>query len=307
MTKPLHYDRHANDDLADLLIDVAELFEEQRAAPSIVDRYRSAAAALRRSAVSVAGVLSRPDGRRALAEQLGVDGMVVSALDEYTHTGRLGLLDRLEGDVDPVALFGSVPGMGRELAKRAYEALRVDTLEELEAAAYDGRLAQVRGFGRRRLALLRDQLDRQLCHSSRRASRIPAVLGAEAVATPHAAIDVLLDADAEYRTRAEAGELPMIAPRRFNPARERWLPILHTARGGWQMMLMFANTTVAHRADHVRDWVVVVCANDGHERQYTIVTGQAPPYAGRRIVRGREQECHDYYERAARAPEVMVR
>jgi hypothetical protein len=31
-------------------------------------------------------------------------------------------------------------------------------------------------------------------------------------------VDVLLDVDLEYRERAEAGSLPTIAPKRFNPS-----------------------------------------------------------------------------------------
>jgi hypothetical protein len=41
----------------------------------------------------------------------------------------------------------------------------------------------------------------------------------------------LLDVDQEYREKAERGELRVIAPRRFNPTREAWLPVLHTQRG----------------------------------------------------------------------------
>jgi hypothetical protein len=37
----------------------------------------------------------------------------------------------------------------------------------------------------------------------------------------------LLDVDREYRDKAAVGQLPRIAPRRFNPSGESWLPHGH--------------------------------------------------------------------------------
>jgi len=44
---------------------------------------------------------------------------------------------------NPVSVFRTIPGIGPELARCVHDALDVDTLEALEAAAYDGRLEQV--------------------------------------------------------------------------------------------------------------------------------------------------------------------
>jgi DNA polymerase (family X) len=52
----------------------------------------------------------------------------------------------------------------------------------------------------------------------------------------------LLDVDSEYLRKARDGELPIITPRRFNPARAAWLPILHTERGGHHYTALFSNT-----------------------------------------------------------------
>jgi hypothetical protein len=43
-------------------------------------------------------------------------------------------------------------------------------------------------------------------------------------------VEELLDVDREYREKATAGQLRSIAPRRFNPSSEAWLPVLHTQR-----------------------------------------------------------------------------
>jgi hypothetical protein len=100
-------------------------------------------------------------------------------------------------------------------------------------------------------------------------------------------VELLLDVDQEYRTRARS--LPRIAPRRFNSRRERWLPILHTTRGPWRCTALFSNTALAHRLGRTHDWVVIYFHRDHEpERQCTVVTESRGPLEGRRVVRGRE-------------------
>ncbi len=115
---------------------------------------------------------------------------------------------------------------------------------------------------------------------------------AEALPTgPEPAVAELLSVDGEYRTRAAAGELPRIAPRRENPDHVAWLPILHTHRGSRDYTALFSNTPQAHALGRTGDWVVIYLDGDAPERQYTVVTPRRGPLAGRRVVRGREKEC----------------
>jgi len=107
-------------------------------------------------------------------------------------------------------------------------------------------------------------------------------------------VELLIDVDREYRARSEAGELRTIAPRRFNPTGEAWLPILHTERGPWQFTVLFSNTARAHELGRTRDWVVMFYHSDHEpERQCTVVTETHGDLAGRRVVRGREAECRE--------------
>jgi hypothetical protein len=106
------------------------------------------------------------------------------------------------------------------------------------------------------------------------------------------AVDLLLDVDREYREKTERGAVPKIAPRRFNPSGESWLPILHTERADWRFTALFSNTALAHELGRVRDWVVIYFHQDsGPEGQRTVVTESRGLLAGRRVVRGREAEC----------------
>ena len=109
-------------------------------------------------------------------------------------------------------------------------------------------------------------------------------------------VAVLLDVDEEYRRKAQAGRLARIAPHRFNPSGRRWLPVLHTERGGWHFTVLFSNTARAHGLGRTRDWVVVYFHPDAHaEGQRTVVTETWGRLAGRRVVRGRESECRVAY------------
>jgi hypothetical protein len=108
-------------------------------------------------------------------------------------------------------------------------------------------------------------------------------------------VSTLLDVDAEYRHKAEAGELKTIAPKRFNPDNEAWLPILHTERGDWDFTVLYSNTSRAHKLDKTHDWVVIYYSRNGRESQATVVTAGSGPLKGKRIVRGRETETREYY------------
>lgn len=83
---------------------------------------------------------------------------------------------------------------------------------------------------------------------------------------------------------ATAGRLPRIAPRRFNPSGDAWLPMLHTERGPWQLTALFSNTARAHELGNTRG----------------VLTG-------RRVVRGREEESRTHYDAPKRSADPNMR
>lgn len=277
-----------NAGIAARLTEAADILESQGA-----DRFR--VGAYRRAADTVAGLA---EGVGAILERDGVEGLIAlptigesiaGAIAQMVRTGRWPQLERLRGTLEPEALFQAVPGIGPELAGRLHDTLHVDTLEALEAAAHEGQLESVPGIGPRKAAALRaalaDTLNR--VRPARRA-RTPG---------PRPDIGTILDVDAVYRREAAAGSLPTIAPKRFNPRGEAWLPILHARRGDWHFTVLFSNTALAHRLDRVHDWVIVYFYDGDHrEGQNTVVTEIRGPLTGRRVVRGREDECRAYYE-----------
>ena len=176
-------------------------------------------------------------------------------------------------------------GIGRTFAWKLHDDLGIESLEALEAAAHDGRLENVAGFGTKRLAAVRDTL-------AQRFGRVRQPPAPDAL-SEEPGVAELLDVEAEYRREAAAGALKMIAPRRFNPEREAWLPVLHTTRGPRHYTALFSNSARAHELGQTRDWVVLYAEHGG--RQWTAITSWFGPLRGRRLVRGREDECAEHY------------
>jgi hypothetical protein len=283
-----------NDEIAQALEDVATLLANQEANPFRVRAYREAARTVRLLDRPVAEVAA--EGRKALEALPAIGKSIASAIEEMVHAGRIQMLDRLMGEAGPEDLFMMVPGLGDELARRIHERLGVETLEDLELAAHDGRLATVPGFGGRRVKAVQEVLASLLARSARRRARRIRTADGRAPCPP---VSAVLAVDARYRAMAQAGRLRRIAPRRFNPSREAWLPILHSDEAGWHFTALFSNTARAHALGKTDDWVVLFFERDGDEDQCTVVTETHGPMAGRRIVRGREAECAAHYFGAA--------
>lgn len=275
-----------NAQVAGRLDETAQLLEQQHANPFRVQAYRNAATTIRELPLSVTELLYE-EGLEGLDRLPSIGPSLARAISLIVMTGRLPMLDRLRGETDPIAVLASVPGIGTGLAERVHDELDIETLEELEVAAHDGRLERVPGFGAKRVAGVRDALATRL---GRRRVPSPPLAPDE-----KPGVDELLDVDREYRAASAAGRLPRIAPRRFNPSRRAWLPVMHTWRDGRHYTVLFSNTARAHQLGRTNDWVVLYF--DGHdgERQATVVTATSGALRGQRVVRGREAECAAYY------------
>jgi DNA polymerase (family 10) len=275
---------------------IADLLEAQDANPHRVRAYHSGAERARGVDTSLADMVRSGDGE-ALQQLPDIGEGLARVISRFVHTGRSEVLERLQGEVAPEKLFSQVPGIGPELSERIADRLDVNSLQELEQAAYDGRLAEVEGFGPKRIQSVRVGLAGILSGAAQRWARRRAQGEEEAQEKPD--VGTLLAVDAEYRRKAKADELTRIAPKRFNPQGKAWLPILHTARDDWDFTVLYSNTARAHELGKTKDWVVVYYERKGVEDQATVVTATHGKLGGKRLVRGREAECERYYEQGA--------
>jgi putative hydrolase len=267
------------------LRELADLLSEQQANPFRVRAYRQAAETVDGLGESLAELV-RLGGRAGLIALPAIGPTIADGILEMLDTGRFAQLERMRGTMDPEQIFRTLPGIGKELAHRIHIGLQVDSLAELETAAHEGRLATVPGIGARRAEMIRVIL----------ADRLARIRQRSRSSNPRPDVALLLDVDAEYVSKAASGDLPKIAPRRFNPTGEAWLPILHAQRGDWHLTALFSNTARAHELGRNRDWVVIYYHSDHEpEGQCTVVTESRGELVNHRVVRGREIECREHY------------
>jgi putative hydrolase len=276
-----------NQDIADKLLEIATLLEEQGANPFRVSAYRNAANVIIKLPEPVSEIVARNDFKGLVALP-GIGEGIARSIYEYVALGRMSRLDSLKGGHDPVALFEAIPGIGPKLAHRIIEHLHIDSLEALELAAHNLRLEKIPGFSPKKVAMVQAWLAQVLGRQRPRAQP------QEAFTEP--AVQLILQVDQQYRKKASAAELPMIAPKRFNPEGEAWLPVMHVSKQGWHFTALFSNTARAHQLNRTHDWVVIYFYDDQHhESQHTVVTETRGALTGQRVVRGRESECQEYY------------
>lgn len=278
-----------NDEIAAALQQVANLLESHGANPFRVRAYRAASEIIGGLQESLADLLER-DGLKGLLRIPRIGVSLSHSLQHFIESGRLPLLERLSGKDVAETLFSTVPDIGPKLAHRIHEQLGIETLAELRAASMDGRLAHVPGMGAKRLRAVRESLAARFANVDRigTASKLPIDTSVP--------VAELLNVDREYRESASLRKLPRIAPQRFNPTGENWLPVLHTHRGDRHYTAMFSNTARAHEMGTTHDWVVIFRDDaDGHGR-WTIITATFGPLMGRRVVAGRESECAVHYQ-----------
>ncbi|MFA7003023.1 MAG: helix-hairpin-helix domain-containing protein, partial [Verrucomicrobiia bacterium] len=83
-----------------------------------------------------------------LGELKGIGVALTEKITELWTTGKLGYYEELKASL-PSGLMEmiTIPGFGPKRAQVVYKKLKVDSVEKLEAACKDGRVAALEGFG----------------------------------------------------------------------------------------------------------------------------------------------------------------
>jgi hypothetical protein len=235
-----------NHEVGEKLREIAALLKTQRANPFRYQAYLHAADTLDNLSEDLDGLV-QGKGMKGLTDLPTIGSGIAQSIYEYVATGRMSRLESLQGESDPIRLFQSIPTIGRVLAERIYNSLHLDTLESLENATRNGQLDRVEGLGVKRQEAIEAWL---LKHFGER--REPLTPASSLIP-----IRLLLKVDAEYRSKAAAGKLPLITPKRFNPDNKAWLPILHITYEHWHFTALFSNSERAHKLHHLFDWVII--------------------------------------------------
>jgi DNA polymerase (family 10) len=134
-----------NAEVADLLEEFADRLEAMDVEYK-PRAYRRAAENVRAHATDVEALAA--GGQDAVEEIEGVGDAISSKIVEYFETGEIAELEELRAElpVDIDALT-AVEGVGPKTVGDLYEALDVRDLDDLEAAAREGRIREVTGYG----------------------------------------------------------------------------------------------------------------------------------------------------------------
>ncbi|WP_175950552.1 helix-hairpin-helix domain-containing protein [Burkholderia sp. BCC0405] len=287
-----------NRHIATCLREAAQRLADQGANPYRVAAYRASADTVDALGLDIR-VLFESGGVDALGMLPEIGTGVAQAIAELLVTGRWRQLDRLCGDTERTSAFEAVPGIGHALALRIHDLLHIDTLEELERAACNGQLETISGVGPRRAAGIRAALDDVLSRRRRWQGHVQ-----DAGPGTEPPVELLLYIDRLYRNKAAAGVLPTpgvaqraTAHRRPNADGYVPPPVMHMTKGGWHFTALCLHAAMrTPEASRPTDWVSLYFYDARQcEHQRTVFTETYGSLIGKRIVRGREQECRVYY------------
>lgn len=152
------------DQVAQVLGEIAVLLELKGENPFKARAYVNGARALE----SLDEPLDKIVAENRLGEIPGIGEALQKKITELVTTGRLGYYEELKAATPPglVAML-DIPGVGPKKIKAVHDELGIETVEQLEAACRDGRVAQLKGFGEKTAVKICEGISRQRAYASK--------------------------------------------------------------------------------------------------------------------------------------------
>lgn len=148
-----------NEDVAKAFREIARLLELRGESPFQVRAYARAA-----DRIEGAGNLADLAREGRLTDLPGVGKAIADKIGYFLATGTIPLLEELRREIpEGVVEMSRLPGLGPGRIRTVREELGVDSVETLERAIEEGRLAGVKGFGPKTV----DDLRRAVAHRKR--------------------------------------------------------------------------------------------------------------------------------------------
>jgi len=146
-----------NVEIAERLSEVADLLEIQEANPFRVRAYRNAVRTIEGLTRSLAEMVEEGED---LTELSGIGEDISGYITEMVETGEFQLLRDLHDEVPPtVADLLDLEGIGPKKAKKLWEELDIETVDDLEDALDGGRVVELEGFGQKTAEKLRQAIE----------------------------------------------------------------------------------------------------------------------------------------------------
>jgi DNA polymerase (family 10) len=156
--------RMDKDQVAEILVSIGTLLELKGENPFKTRAYLNAARALDTAGESLATLVAE----NRLGEIKGIGEALQKKITELVTTGKLAYYDELKASVPPGLLaMLEIPGVGPKKVKALHDQLGIDTVEALEAACKDGRVAELGGFGEKTAQNISEGIQRRRAYASR--------------------------------------------------------------------------------------------------------------------------------------------
>lgn len=146
-----------NASIAAVFEELAELLEFRGENPFRIRAYQNGARAIRDLDEPIAGIAN--DESRDLAKLSGIGKTLAEKIQTLLETGELPQLIELRQAVPEIVIAMSrVPGLGAKKASKLHEELGIESLDDLAAACREGRIAGLKGFGKKTESSILDGL-----------------------------------------------------------------------------------------------------------------------------------------------------
>src|SRR6266481_8341358 len=152
------------DQIAAILVNIATLLELKGENPFKTRAYINGARALEEMSESLDKVIAE----KRLGEIEGIGESIQKKILELVTTGKLAYYEELSAATPPglVAML-EIPGVGPKKIKVLHDELGVETVEQLEQACKEGKVAALKGFGEKTQTNICDGINRRRAYASR--------------------------------------------------------------------------------------------------------------------------------------------
>jgi DNA polymerase (family X) len=150
------------EEIANVLERIATLLQLKNENPFKVRAYTNAARAIE----TFGGNVSDFQDEEAVAKIPGIGKSIALKIKELAATGSLRYLQELSAEFPAgiMELF-SLPGLGAKKIKALYDRLSINSIEQLQKACEDGRVAELPGFGQTTQQKLCDAIAKRAAHA----------------------------------------------------------------------------------------------------------------------------------------------
>lgn len=152
------------DQVAAVLVNIATLLELKDENPFKTRAYTNAARALE----GLSEPLDKVIADERLGEVKGIGESMQKKICELVTTGKLTYYEELKAATPPgLVLMLEIPGLGPKKIKAMHDELGIETVEQLEQACKDGKVAKLKGFGEKTQKNICDGIERRRTYASR--------------------------------------------------------------------------------------------------------------------------------------------